>query len=246
MFRPTDVTGRHGLGDGDAVYQSEALSTGPWGRELFALGRTFGFRHCLLARFPKADSPEFAANLIVCTWPDELRLAYEAAEVFAASQVVARVKQSILPIFTHDNPFLGTAGSEARQPLAPLFQQFELAGSLVLGLHDRNQTHYILVFSGRITPPERQEIAMLQLSAMELLDAGVEALVPRLGPKEKLSAREVECLRWSAAGKSSDEIAIILDISSHTVVSYLKSAMRKLEAVNRMQAVARACRYRLL
>lgn len=246
MFRPTDVTGSHSLGDGPAVFQSEALSVGSWGRELFALGRAHGFRHCLLSRFPKADSPEFAANLIVCTWPDELRLAYDAAEVYAGSQLVARVKQSVLPIYTEENLFLGSAGSEARQPVAPHFQQVNLGSSLVYSLNDRNQTHYILVFSGRDGAPDRQEIAGLQLSAMELLDAGVEALVPRLGPKEKLSAREVECLRWSAAGKSSDEIAIILDISSHTVVSYLKSAMRKLEAVNRMQAVARACRYRLL
>ncbi len=246
MFRPTDVTRSHGLGGGDAVFQSEALSSGPWGRELSALARSHGFRNCLLARVPKADSPEFAANVIVCTWPDELRLAYEAAEVYAGSALVARIKQSILPIFTHDNLFLGAAGSEARQPLAPLFQHFDLGASLVFSLHDRNQTHYILVFSSRDSAPDRQEIASLQLAAMELLDAGVEALVPRLGPKEKLSAREIECLRWSAAGKSSDEIAIILDISSHTVVSYLKSAMRKLEAVNRMQAVARACRYRLL
>lgn len=246
MFRPTDVTSGHSLGDGPAVFQSEALSTGSWGRELFSLGRAYGFRHCLLARFPKADSPEFSANLIVCTWPDELRLGYEAAEVYAGSQLVARIKQTILPIYSEDNLFLGTAGSEARQPVAPLFQNFDLGASLAYSLYDRNQTQYVLVFSGRATEPERQQIASLQLSAMELLDAGVEALVPRLGPKEKLSAREIECLRWSAAGKSSDEIAIILDISSHTVVSYLKSAMRKLEAVNRMQAVARACRYRLL
>lgn len=246
MFRPTDVTRSHGFGDRDGVFQSEALSGGTWGRDLFALGRRHGFRHCLLARVPKADSPEFAANLIVCTWPDEVRLAYEAAEVYAGSQLVARIKQSMLPIYSEDNLFLGTAGSEARQPVAPHFQQVDLGASLVYSLHDRNQTHYILVFSGREGAPDRQEIASLQLSAMELLDAGVDALVPRLGPKEKLSAREIECLRWSAAGKSSDEIAIILDISSHTVVSYLKSAMRKLEAVNRMQAVARACRYHLL
>jgi DNA-binding CsgD family transcriptional regulator len=94
--------------------------------------------------------------------------------------------------------------------------------------------------------PDRAELAAMQFAAMEMLDLGADELVPRYGPREKLSAREVECLRWSAAGKSSDEIAIILDISTHTVVSYLKSAMRKLEAVNRMQAVARACRFRLL
>lgn len=246
MFRPTDVTPSHNLGDGDAVFGSEALNAGPWGREFSALGRRHGFRHCLLARVPKADSPEFSANMILCTWPDELRLAYEAADVYAGSMLVSRIKQSILPMFTQDNPFLGTTGAQARQPLSPLFQQFDFRASLVLTLQDRNQTPYILVFSGRDDAPDRQEIADLQLSAMELLDSGVDALVPRFGPKEKLSAREVECLRWSAAGKSSDEIAIILDISSHTVVSYLKSAMRKLEAVNRMQAVARACRYRLL
>ncbi len=54
----------------------------------------------------------------------------------------------------------------------------------------------------------------------------------RCGRGRGLSAREVECLRWAAAGKSSDEIAIILDISAYTVSSYFKSAARKLDAVN--------------
>ena len=38
MFRPTDVTRSHSFGDGDAVFQNEALATGTGGRELFALG----------------------------------------------------------------------------------------------------------------------------------------------------------------------------------------------------------------
>lgn len=50
----------------------------------------------------------------------------------------------------------------------------------------------------------------------------------------------------SAAGKSSDEVAVVLDLSSHMVVGYLKSAMGKLDSVSRMQAVATALRYRLL
>ena len=66
------------------------------------------------------------------------------------------------------------------------------------------------------------------------------------GAREKLSSREVECLRWAAAGKSSDEIAIILGISAYTVSSYFKSATRKLDAVNRMQAIARAMRMKLI
>ncbi|MGO4133626.1 helix-turn-helix transcriptional regulator [Rhizobium brockwellii] len=94
--------------------------------------------------------------------------------------------------------------------------------------------------------PTREQAMALLSGCMELLDkvsrgGGVED-----GRLETLTRREIECLRWSAAGKNSDEIAIILDLSSHTVAGYLRSAMRKLDSVNRMQAVARAFRYRLL
>lgn len=61
-----------------------------------------------------------------------------------------------------------------------------------------------------------------------------------------LSRREIECLRWSAAGKSSEEIAIILSLSSHTVTAYLKTAMKKLDVTTRVQAVVMAYRLKLL
>lgn len=65
-------------------------------------------------------------------------------------------------------------------------------------------------------------------------------------PHHALSARERECLSWTAEGKTSEEIAIILELSVHTVNHYLTSAARKLNAVNRLHAVARAIRIGLL
>ncbi len=61
-----------------------------------------------------------------------------------------------------------------------------------------------------------------------------------------LSARELECLRWSAVGKTSEEIAAILGISPETVRIYFKRGMRKIGATTRTQAVAIACEMRLL
>ena len=55
-----------------------------------------------------------------------------------------------------------------------------------------------------------------------------------------ISAREHECLRWAAAGKTTAEVAAILGLSQETVRVYFKRAMRKLDATNRTQAVARA------
>jgi DNA-binding CsgD family transcriptional regulator len=56
-----------------------------------------------------------------------------------------------------------------------------------------------------------------------------------------LSARELECLKWAAHGKTADEIASIIDRSVETVRVHLKRAGVKLDASNRAHAVAKAC-----
>ncbi len=55
-----------------------------------------------------------------------------------------------------------------------------------------------------------------------------------------LTERELECLRWIAAGKDASEIAVILNISPHTTRDYLKSARYKLDCVTSAQAVSKA------
>lgn len=54
-----------------------------------------------------------------------------------------------------------------------------------------------------------------------------------------MSARELECLRWVAAGKTDWEISVILSISAATVKFHVDGARKKLHARNRAQAVAR-------
>lgn len=53
-----------------------------------------------------------------------------------------------------------------------------------------------------------------------------------------LSARERECLRWSALGKSIIDVAQILGLSPETVRIHLKNSYAKLDAVNRGHAIA--------
>jgi DNA-binding CsgD family transcriptional regulator len=55
----------------------------------------------------------------------------------------------------------------------------------------------------------------------------------------ELSSRELECLRWVAAGKTDWEIGVILSISNATVRFHIDRARLKLEASTRSQAVAR-------
>lgn len=64
--------------------------------------------------------------------------------------------------------------------------------------------------------------------------------------KTVLSAREKEVLNWLKQGKSSWDVSVILDISERTVNYHVYNIMRKLEAVNRPQALAAAARLGLI
>lgn len=61
-----------------------------------------------------------------------------------------------------------------------------------------------------------------------------------------ISKRELECLKLTANGYTSDEIARLLKLSVHTANQYLANTTQKLDAVNRMHAVAKALRMGLI
>ena len=66
------------------------------------------------------------------------------------------------------------------------------------------------------------------------------------GPREPLTAREVEVLGLLAEGRSNREIAIALEISVHTAKFHVDRILLKLEASSRTDAVVRAVRLGLL
>jgi LuxR family quorum-sensing system transcriptional regulator CciR len=55
----------------------------------------------------------------------------------------------------------------------------------------------------------------------------------------RLTARERECLQWTARGKSSWDISRLIGISEHTVNFHVKNAMGKLGTGSRVSAVAK-------
>ena len=65
-------------------------------------------------------------------------------------------------------------------------------------------------------------------------------------PLSPLTHRQLECLRWAQAGKSSNDIGVILGISHRTVDSHIKEACARLEVRTRVQAISRAIELGLL
>ncbi len=92
---------------------------------------------------------------------------------------------------------------------------------------------------------EELQMAVRQVADGELVltPTATTALLQQLGggePTETLTAREIQVLRGVAAGLTNKAIALKLGISEHTVKFHLGSAMSKLGAASRAEAVAMA------
>ena len=61
-----------------------------------------------------------------------------------------------------------------------------------------------------------------------------------------LSKRELEVLNWAKEGKSNWDISLILTISERTVKFHFSNIFKKLEVLNRSQAIARAIHHGLI
>ena len=62
----------------------------------------------------------------------------------------------------------------------------------------------------------------------------------RAAPAARLTRREIQCLKWAAAGKTDAEIGSIMRIALPTVRFHVTNASRKLDAAGRSQAIHRA------
>ncbi|MFO2464365.1 autoinducer binding domain-containing protein [Pseudomonas sp. 15FMM2] len=78
---------------------------------------------------------------------------------------------------------------------------------------------------------------ILEQATLRLKDLGHSE---RSGESVHLSQREREILQWTADGKSSGEIALILAISINTVNFHLKAIQKKFGAANKTLAAAYA------
>ncbi len=86
----------------------------------------------------------------------------------------------------------------------------------------------------------------------EILAAIIEARLGKGARNEvwsrhvALNDRELECLTWSARGKTSPEIATILGLGRRTVDFHIENACRKLNVATRTEAVVKAAAGRLI
>lgn len=99
-----------------------------------------------------------------------------------------------------------------------------------------------VVFTGGYIELASDTVIDMHLKCCQLLGDMLANDERRLAPAASLTEREIACLQMAGDGCISEAIAEKMGLSVHTVNAYLGMATTKLDAVNRIQAIAKAIR----
>jgi LuxR family quorum-sensing system transcriptional regulator SolR len=203
------------------------------------------FAYALTVRAPSLKPKQHVINGFPLPWVDR----YVSAGYFEVDPLVRHAERSSLPAIWSDQMFhdgpTAQFWDEARS--------FGLSSGLSFSVHE--QPGVIGIFSlardRAIDLPDGELAALIgrtQMFASLLHHAVVRIDLPKLLPEQNaiLTAREKECMKWAADGKTAWEIGQILSIAERTAVFHMSNVMQKLGAANRTQAIVRAVALRLI
>lgn len=233
MNLPRLLSDLHGFSEVQTVDEIEALCR--------QHARAMGFDHFIYAlRVPSRFSE--ARVVVVNGYPEPWLSHYWEAAHQAVDPVVAHCTQRVVPVQWHD---LEATSSPAAQRMMNEAADFGLRDGLSMPVHSPQGELGILSFALNHHDKAAREVTQQALPVVQLMAAYVHEATRRVFSLSNtdavpLSARETECLRWVADGKTSGEIAQLLTMSERTVNFHLNNAMIKLDVSNRQHAVAKA------
>ncbi|MEM9331267.1 MAG: helix-turn-helix transcriptional regulator [Pseudomonadota bacterium] len=191
-------------------------------------------KYFMVSEIPKEEEFKLQEALIVSNWDPELIREFDLEYKETFNELFQSLKVSInpisltLPIGMEDTSQTSDTGKNTET----------LSECIFFPAYDRVGRKGMIGFS--IIPADYEHrFEKLGFLSSFVFDKFMEIKKATTTQNNALSEREIQCLNWTALGKTSYEIGIILDISLNTVNHYLNNASRKLNCVNRTHAVAK-------
>lgn len=205
----------------------------------------FGFQHVLAGTIPVpgASRRQQETNVLLHEWPRGWWDRYFSRGYLFVDPAIKRVCNGAPPFLwselqplCHDDPAAARVMNEAGD--------FSLRQGFTVPLVTLGGDVAGFSFAGQHIEIPQEKRGMLQLIATFAL--GRALAIDEPPSSVRLSERQSEVLRWSAEGKTEWEIGEILGVSEHAAHEALRQIRMKLEASNRVHAVAKAIRLGLI
>lgn len=216
-----------------------------WCQELFRIGKEMGFDYSLLAIVPKFGM-KLEQAFLRSNYADDWRTAYDKGNL-------AYIDPTVAHCITRTTSLVWSPDTFHTLEQKRMYEEaciFGLRSGVTLPIHGPKGELGILCFVNDHQPGKqfRKDLAE-QLPSMSLLrdvvyETGMAfALSSQAVPATpQLTGRELECLKWTAIGKTSWEIAKILCCSEATANFHITNFRLKLDVGTRREAVIKAIR----
>lgn len=211
-------------------------------RLLREITQLYGYSYFFVAGSGDRAVRSLAGAIIITSAPSDLIRRYDETGLFERSPLMSALNGVGAPFQCRlDEPFKACS-PEQQLALDNFSAEFSLDNCFITPVYHRDYGPAAVCFLGKRKQMNFNEVANLAMVS-QLAHQKLRRVSAQPDKADSpLTERERECLVWTSSGKTSVEIARILGLSEHTVNHYLNNAARKLDAVNRTQAVALAIR----
>ncbi|WP_226383096.1 autoinducer binding domain-containing protein [Burkholderia savannae] len=181
----------------------------------------------------------------ISDFPAAWREKYKSAGYIRIDPIVLHCVRRVIPLQWHD----GICDSREQREFMVDAREHGLVAGVSFPVHSAHGDVSALSLASRAAARSKSlsaKYAPTVLAQGALAAAFVREGIERVSnrpdhePSAPLTHRELECLKWIAAGKSSWEIAMILGISENGVLYHVKKLMAKFDVQSRHLAVLKA------
>lgn len=221
----------------------KAVRSADFPSRLQTMLKAIGARHFLVLRVA-GHGPPSARKLTVSLDGGAAEAEETARALIEAydATMLAHIETSMLPLTWEgagDGQFVETGADPFVRALPARLLAFSgVAFPVRLGAHGSGY----VVFTGSVLALSGDMLIDMHMKSSQMLTDMLACEEKRLAPAEALSEREIACLQMAGDGCISEAIAEKMGLSVHTINAYLGTATTKLDAVNRIQAIAKAIR----
>lgn len=221
----------------DSIFGGEK----PLSEALTGLAADLSLSHISYIRMGKGRDEDLSQLTAVVTYPWSWQVRYFTKQYIKIDPVIRRGR---LAMFPFDWEELIVQDSAIIKFLEDAKAHGVGQNGVTIPIRSRKNWVSIVSYTSNHSYEEWQEYKDANLAKLNIISllidnaASLDFALPL--PEIKLSERELQCLTWSARGKTYSEIADIIGVSYSTVKFYLDTARHKLNCSNVTHAVATA------
>ncbi len=209
------------------------------------LAHDLGMNAFLIMTLPTVDIVEIGATKIITNWPAEMVDYYDTHNLMIDSPVIRRMLRSTSPFNYDVEAINANRGEGKKSKVIELFKRYGMEKGAYFPVHDAAGGRGAVSISGP------RNFSMIEMAKLLFLATLIYDRLSQLTLNEhhqpiEFTRSELDCLRLTAGGKKSNEIAKLLELSETAINNHIGSAIKKLGCTTRTQAVVSALRLNII